>query len=591
MTPVSFGSCRGWLNLPPAGAVRRDGIVLFGPYGYEDLTARYSLARLATSLSVNGHPVLRFDLPGTGDSLGDVHDDSPMSVWVDAGLAACALLKECSGVHARILIGFRIGGTVAALVAQALHDQGQTVPGLALLGVAVQGRQYIRELQALTNNDPALRFAGFPMGVAIQSALNAVDLRAFAQAPAQRVFMAVASETRAQTELEFSWARDVSITSVAYPDMARHLGESTTSYLPVALFEQLKQWCATDIHVDGTDPSDKSDSLGVQRLNDRGVLRGSGFVEHAVFIPAQGLLTGVWCESEATPSPKVVLVLSSSGRNPHIGGARVWVQLARRLAEHGIFSVRFDLAGMGDSPPTAGAPEHLIYHSSGIPQLRSVIDHVAARFPEAKICLIGICSGGFLAFHEAISDSRVAGLMIVNLQCYEWRDGTSLEEVADLLGKSTKTYRQLLADPQTWVRLRRGRVNTLYILKMAGRRLLSRLKQVVADVQQLVKPSQGVSVNESAQAVSCHGPGLVRRGFTGLSNRGTRTVVLYGDTDVGLDQFIRYFGVRGRLFLKLSGAKLSLRSDFDHDLHAEMAQNALHDEVLSLCKDLSSCLS
>jgi alpha-beta hydrolase superfamily lysophospholipase len=590
VTPVSFGSCRGWLDLPPVDTVRRDGIVLFGPYGYEDLTARYSLARLAASLSENGHPVLRFDLPGTGDSLDDELDDCPMSAWVDAGLAACAVLRERSGACARILIGFRVGGTVAALVAQALQDRGQTLLGLALLGVAIQGRQYIRELQTLTNHDPELRFAGFPMGAAIQSALNGVDLRAFAQAPAQRIFLAFASESKAQTELVSAWAQDGAVTRVGYPDMARHLGESTTSYLPVALFEQLKQWCAIDIRADGTNPSDKSDSLGVQRLNDRGMLRGSGFVEHAVFIPAKVLLTGVWCESEAMPSPKVVLVLSSSGRNPHIGGARVWVQLARRLAEHGIFSVRFDLAGIGDSPPMAGAPEHLIYHSSGIPQLRSVIDHVAARFPEAKICLIGICSGGFLAFHESISDSRVAGLMIVNLQCYEWRDGTSLEEVADLLGKSTKTYRQLLADPQTWVRLRHGRVNTLYILKMAGRRILSRLKQVVADMQQLVRPPQVVSVNESARPDSCHGPGLVRWGFTGLSNRGTRIVVLYGDTDVGLDQFKRYFGIGGRRFLKLSGAKLSLRSDFDHDLHAEMAQNALHDEVLSLCKDLSNCL-
>jgi hypothetical protein len=119
-------------------------------------------------------------------------------------------------------------------------------------------------------------------------------------------FWRVASETRAQTELEFGLgARCIGHAASAYPDMARHLGESTTSYLPVALFEQLKQWCATDIHVDGTDPSDKSDSLGVQRLNDRGVLRGSGFVEHAVFIPAQGLLTGVWCESEARRRPRL----------------------------------------------------------------------------------------------------------------------------------------------------------------------------------------------------------------------------------------------------------------------------------------------
>lgn len=589
MKPVTFGSCRGWLDLPPAGALCREGVVLLGPYGYEDLTVRYSLARLAVSLSENGHPVLRFDLPGTGDSLGDELDDCPMSAWVDAGLAACAVLRERSGVCARILIGFRVGGTVAALVAQALQDRGQTLPGLALLGVAIQGRQYIRELQILTNHDPALRFAGFPMGAAIQSALNAVDLRAFAQAPAKRIFLAFASESKAQTELVSAWARDGVVTRVAYPDMARHLDEATTNYIPVTLFEELKQWCATMESREADDPLVKLDLDVVNRQDERAVLRGKGFVEHAAFITSQVSLTAVWCETVLPQPPRVVVVFSNSGRNPHVGGARVWVRTARWLAEHGVFSLRFDIAGMGDSPPMPGAPEHLIYHSSGIPQLRAAVDHAVMRFPDARICLVGICSGGFLAFHEAISDNRVAGLMIVNLQCYEWRDGTSLEEVADLQGKSMKTYQQLLFDPQTWRRLTRGRVNAVYIFKLAGRRLFGWFKHLISDVRQIAKTNLDASVNETEQAQPCHGPGLVKRGVNTLSNRGTRIVVLYGETDVGLDEFVRYFGIGGRRFLKLSHTKLSLLRDFDHDLHAAIAQSKLQSEVLMLCEELSSC--
>ncbi len=591
MRSVVFGRCRGWLELPPPDTTACGGIILFGPYGTEALTTRYSLARLSARLAERGHAVLRFDLPGTGDSLGDWNDIDMMSAWMDAGRTAVEQLKIWCKVEAITLIGLRVGGTVAAQVAQSFHDEGRPVQGLALLGVAVQGRQYVRELQALTNNDPVLRFAGFPMNEALQSDLSAIDLRALACAPAQRVFMAGANESRAQTALDTQWALGAAVTRVAYPDMVRHLGESTINYLPVALFDQLAQWCAQLEPVDRDHVAPRCDPPGLPDGDDlpsRAFLSGPGFVEHAVAIDASVPLTAVWCEPEASDGPKVVVVFSSSARNPHVGGARKWVRLARQLAMHGIASLRFDLAGMGDSPPAPGAPEHLIYHSSGIPQLRSVVDHVEVRFPASKICLVGICSGGFLAFHEAVGDHRVAGLMIVNLQCYEWHDGMSLEQVADLQGKSARTYRQLLMDPQTWTRLLQGRVNIRYLVGLVFRKLLSRVKIGWTEWRHQAKSHLGVATDESVGTGPCHGPGLIRRGFTSLSSRGTQTVVLYGDTDVGLDVFFSYFGRGGRRFHRLRHVKLSLQKDFDHALHGEMAQNTLQREVLMLCEKLSS---
>jgi alpha-beta hydrolase superfamily lysophospholipase len=567
----------------------RSGIVLFGPYGSEALTTRYSLARLAVMLAERGHAVLRFDLPGTGDSLGDWSDEDMMSTWMDAGRTAVDQLKIWCKVEAISLVGLRVGGTVAAQVAQALHDEGWTIQGLALLGVAVQGRQYVRELQALTNNDPVLRFAGFPMSKALQSDLSAMDLRNLACAPAERVFVAVANESRAQTTLDTQWALGAPVTRVAYPDMVRHLGESTTNYLPTTLFDQLAQWCSQPDWVDRDHGAPDRVSLDLPDGDDltlRAALSGTGFVEHAIAIAALVPLTGVWCEPEASDEPKVVVVFSNSGRNPHVGGARVWVRLARQLALHGIASLRFDLAGMGDSPPAPGAPEHLIYHSSGIPQLRSAVDQVEMKFPAARVCLVGICSGGFLAFHEAVGDSRVAGLMIVNLQCYEWHDGMSLEQVADLQGKSARTYRQLLMDPQTWTRLLQGRVNIRYLVGLAIRKLLSRVTNTLAEWHQKGMGHIGDVAAEWVATGPCHGPGLIKRGFNTLSSRGTQTVVLYGDTDVGLDVFFSYFGRGGRRFHKLDHVKLSLQQDFDHDLHGEVAQNTLRNELMLLCEKL-----
>ena len=69
MTPLVFSGNRGWLHSPAGNGPLREGIVFFSAYGVEDLATRHSLSRLAAQLSDTGHPVLRFDLPGTGDSL------------------------------------------------------------------------------------------------------------------------------------------------------------------------------------------------------------------------------------------------------------------------------------------------------------------------------------------------------------------------------------------------------------------------------------------------------------------------------------------------------------------------------------------
>jgi hypothetical protein len=158
--------------------------------------------------------------------------------------------------------------------------------------------------------------------------------------------------------------------------------------------------------------------------------------------------------------------------------------------------------------------------------------------------------------------------------------------VADLQGKSARTYRQLLMDPQTWTRLLQGRVNIRYLVGLAIRKLLSRVTNTLAEWHQKGMGNIGDVAAEWVATGPCHGPGLIKRGFNTLSSRGTQTVVLYGDTDVGLDVFFSYFGRGGRRFHKLDHVKLSLQQDFDHDLHGEVAQNTLRNELMLLCEKL-----
>ena len=55
-----------------AGSVR--GVVIVPPFGWEDVCSYRPVRELAEMLAAAGMAVLRYDLPGTGDSSGGAHD-------------------------------------------------------------------------------------------------------------------------------------------------------------------------------------------------------------------------------------------------------------------------------------------------------------------------------------------------------------------------------------------------------------------------------------------------------------------------------------------------------------------------------------
>ncbi len=109
--------------------------------------------------------------------------------------------------------------------------------------------------------------------------------------------------------------------------------------------------------------------------------------------------------------PEVACVIVTAGLAPKFGPFRLYAALARRLAQAGFTTLRFDLGGVGDSAPgRAGAT--LTERTDE--EIRAALDHVTRIYHIQKILLCGSCSGAENAFRYAAQDERVVGVAMID---------------------------------------------------------------------------------------------------------------------------------------------------------------------------------
>lgn len=114
-------------------------------------------------------------------------------------------------------------------------------------------------------------------------------------------------------------------------------------------------------------------------------------------------------------SPRCVAVLTNSGVIPRSGPHRMNVHLARRFADMGIASIRFDMSGLGDSRRSSGT---LPVVQQWVADTRSVMDTAQARFGCDRFFMVGFCSGAEVAHLVALEDPRMRAAVLWDLYAY-----------------------------------------------------------------------------------------------------------------------------------------------------------------------------
>jgi len=543
--PATFDGLFGWYG---PGLSRR-GVVLCGTLGYEQISAYRGWRQLAADLSAAGHPTLRFDYPGEGDS---ADPEAPgIEGLVAAIRRAVRFLREEAGVDEIVLVGLRFGATLAALAAEEAD-----IDRLVLLAPFASGRAYLREMtmrmkaiDQLPDGRPVPQdpsspvFGGFRPPATLLAALSRVDLAKVPLAPVPQVLLLGADPAGLASRLA---AAGSDVTTGPFPGLAPFLSNALISEPPREVFARVLAFA-------GEGTSESPGARAPRRVP-----------------PAVPLVTPVWTESvlrfagnvgvvctPRAPAPGMpALLFINSGVNPRSGFGRQTTDLARTLAATGVTSLRMDLRGVGDGLDRGDGTAPL-YALDAVEEIIAAIDRLDRG---DGVVVAGSCSGAFLGFHVVCRDPRVRAGILVNLYCFDWDPKTDLEAALRPSFRSPASYGSLLRQPEAWRRVLRGEVRVGAILRRLATVAAGRLRGTAL---KLLRPFP------SAKSVAGR--------IDAIRKRGARLILVFSQGESGLGEVATHLGGSPQALARRLGHPLVLLPETDHNLSTTGAQDRLRD--------------
>ena len=473
-----------WLH-PAAAPALGIGVVICPPLGYEAVCAHRALRQLAIDCAAAGVATLRLAYHGTGDSDGDDAMPARVATWRDdVGLAIDALCAA-AGVTKVVLVGVRLGATLATVVAAERDD----VDGVVAIAPVTSGRAFARELRAfrkLADVDLAM-----PEGVAnprradgqlaeIEGAERRQGLGGeqvagdlFVIGPARVVLVPRDDISGGEDRLATHFADiGTAVSTLALPGYAALNQDPHKSVVPTAI------WDAIVDDVVGRCAGKAATPAAVRPAPAEATVHAPGGApvrEHAHVLGKTRAVAIITEPLARTGGP--VLLWLNAGAVGHIGPNRQHVTLARRWAARGVTSVRLDLPGFGDADVAPGGREHQLYDRGLGGQVADAVRGVRDVLGPRPIVLAGLCAGAFAAFWAAVADATgprstrcIAGALLINPQTFHFQPGDSLDVSSRATFRQTRYYQRRLGQADAWRRLLRGDVPVRRVVDVFARR-------------------------------------------------------------------------------------------------------------------------
>jgi pimeloyl-ACP methyl ester carboxylesterase len=436
----------GLLHMPVEGPGREIAVLICPPFGWEESCSYRSRRAWAEQLAQAGHPVLRIDLPSTGDSGGSPEDPERLAAWTGAICSAADWLGATTGDRRVAAIGIGLGGLLAC---DALRE-GAPIDEIVLWAAPSRGRAFIRELRAFGRMESAQSpggddqpsqlpdgwtgAGGFVLSAETARALEGLEV-AKLELPHGRLRRALLLERdgievdeRLRAVLEQTGAAVSVLPGNGYSEMTDVPHHARP---PVEVFAQTQAWLHESL-TSASVASPQGRPLGAPAyprapveehavaelaIGDRSIKETPLTIEQPF-----GRLFGVLAEPVQTPALHLSAILLNPGAHRRIGQNRMWVEAARRWAAQGVPTLRLDLEGIGDADGEVSRFQNVreLYTPAMVDQVLVSLDVLDARKLGPAYVLAGLCSGAYWSFHAALRDERVSAAFMLNPQTIFW---------------------------------------------------------------------------------------------------------------------------------------------------------------------------
>ena len=479
-------------------------------------------ARMARLLAGGGWRVVQKDLYGCGDSAGDFSDAS-WAAWIED---VAAELRRADAERPVWLWCVRAGALLASAV---LADRPEV--NLLLWHPVVSGAQHLQQFLRLHVGARVLGSAKGASGSTPTQALRegrATEVGGYLLAPAlaqalERATFEVPTDHTGRIAWFELWPDVAPSVSVAAGRVAEQL-EARGLDISVEALSGPALWQTQEI--EESEELLQRSLLAVARQAQEATA-GDGQVEREArhagdsISPEQAL--GFRCgEAQmwgvlTRPRPPAIeaptaVVIAVGGPQYRVGSHRQFVQLARRLAEQGYSTLRFDYRGMGDSEGV-----YRSFEDVG-PDLHAAIDALRHACPAVREVVVwGLCDAASAAMMHAVSHEAVSGIVAVN----PWARGDASLAAAQV----RHYYLARMLQREFWSKLASGRLE----VRASIAAFLGNVRQGWGHARALGSRGSGDDSYQTRMA----------RGIAGF--RGRMLLILAGD-DLTAKEFLRHAG-------------------------------------------------
>ncbi len=485
----------GWCHIPAHGNSSTTGMVICPPIGYEYMSGHRAMRHLADQFAREGIPAMRFDYHGTGDSAGIDEDPDRVSAWLESIREAIRKIKEISGCTRVGLVGVRIGATLATLIAEE-----EALECLVLWAPCVNGRHYVREMKFLeqkggdaVNGD--IESAGFVLSAQTVRDISSIKLTKRIPRQGSNILIVARDDLQDDFTLQDRWKEQgLSVSYIRMSGFSDFLTSPHKTKIPLLTTSSIVAWVKDNVDMSKSGIEDPPPTAlwstiipGRSYVPQQNEMQASGIREKIVRFGREKSLFGILSEpvDQSASAGRPTVLLLNSGAVHHTGTNRLYVLLARHLAQQGISSLRMDIEGLGDSAADNLAEENGLYNLNFVQSVDSAMTYLKKNEGREEFVIAGLCFGSYASFHSTLKlpASGIVECIIINPLVFYWKEGMSLDEPGLAQDLSTfKAYQRSTWQLNSWLKLFRGGVDLHRLVDVYKNQALSALRSALNGV-------------------------------------------------------------------------------------------------------------